>query len=79
MAVYDLVARLRLHAESGAWDDRYSSAARGKEAAEEIENLRGVLQGIIDLGGTMGLALYAETVDRAARRALAKPTQKKGK
>lgn len=42
------------------------------EAADEIEELRAVLRGIVDLGGTMGSALYAETVDRAARAALAK-------
>jgi len=40
------------------------------EAADEIEELRAVLRGIVDLGGTMGSTLYAETVDRAARRAL---------
>lgn len=37
---------------------------------QDFDELRAVLQGIIDLGGTMGSALYAETVDRAARRAL---------
>jgi len=37
---------------------------------QDYDELRATLQGIVDLGGTMGGALYAETVDRAARRAL---------
>lgn len=49
-----------------------ATVSRTRVEALEAENkeLRAVLQGIIDLGGTMGSALYAKTVDRAARRAL---------
>ena len=37
----------------------------------QLAEVEVVLQGIVDLGGTMGSALYAETVDRAARIAIA--------
>lgn len=43
---------------------------REAELMAQVRELRAVLQGIVDLGGTMGSVLYAKTVDRAARRAL---------
>lgn len=62
----DLVQRLRADGPSTTKGD----ARLKDEAADKIDELRAVLRGIVDLGGTMGSALYAETVDRAARRAL---------
>lgn len=49
----------------------YIRADLYKAMRVENERLRAVLQGIVDLGGTMGIALSADTVDRAVRRALA--------
>lgn len=51
---------------------------REAELIAQVRELRAVLQGIIDLGGTMGSALYAETVDRAARRALSESKEPSG-
>lgn len=64
--------------ESGPWV-RFQDAesllkaanARAEAAEAKLAETEAVLQGIINLGGTMGSALYAETVDRAARQALA--------
>ena len=46
-------------------------ADRIEELEAQLDKAEAVLQGIVDLGGTMGSALYAETVDRAARAAIA--------
>lgn len=58
-------------------DVKLPPTPREAELMAQVQELRAVLQGIVDLGGTMGSALYAETVDRAARRALSESKEPK--
>ena len=59
-------------------DVKLPPTPREAELMAQIRELRAVLQGIVDLGGTMGGALYAETVDRACRRALSESKEAPG-